>query len=124
MRDYGFTRDAFSVPSFVGAHEPVMQGEALASTGAEQNLVAGTVLGRITASGKYAPWAHDATDGSQTARRILVEDVAVPPSGDERAATYRHGEFLRAGLTWDETAEESDILAAIDALEGVGIYVK
>lgn len=123
-QNYGVTRDEMRVPNFVGDHPALMQGVTLASSGSVRELLAGTVLGKITASGKYAPWAHDATNGSQTARRILVEDVTVPASGDEIAATYRHGEFLRDGLTWDQTAEAADVLAAIDALEGVGIYVK
>lgn len=36
-----------------------------------QNLAAGTVLGRITASGKYTILAPAAVDGSQTAAAIL-----------------------------------------------------
>jgi len=36
-------------------------------------LSAGTVLGKITASGKYGPYSASATDGRQTAVGILMD---------------------------------------------------
>ena len=126
-QSYGVTLDEMRVPNFVGGHPPVMKGVTLASNGSTaQELVAGTVLTRLS-NGKYTPWVHDGTDGAagaQKARAILVEDVTVPATGDEKAGAYKHGEFLNSGLTWDETAEAADILAAIEDLEDAGVYVK
>lgn len=125
-KNQGLSLVSYEAPNFVDDHPTVMGPVTLASTSEDQELVAGTVLAKLS-SGSYTPWVHDGTDGvggTQEARAILVEDVFVAAGVDEKASVYKHGAFLRAGLTWDETAEDSDILAAIADLEGVGIYVK
>lgn len=38
----------------------------------------GTVLGRITASGKYGPYDPAASDGRQTAARFAFNDTSIP----------------------------------------------
>jgi len=40
-----------------------------------QNLTAGTVIGKITADGKYAAYADGASDGTETAAGIILADV-------------------------------------------------
>lgn len=52
-------------------------------------LSAGTVLGKITASGKYGPYDDTATDGRQTAVGILGEDVDAT-SSDVGTFMYVH----------------------------------
>lgn len=47
-----------------------------------QNLLAGTVVGKITASGKYTAYDNDAVDGSQTAAGVLL--FAVDASGGDK----------------------------------------
>jgi hypothetical protein len=46
-------------------------------TGGAGKVNAGTVLGQITSTKKFIPWAHAASDGSQTAVAILWDDVDV-----------------------------------------------
>lgn len=122
-RSLGFISETRTPTQFVGGHPPIMKPVTLAQSGAVQNLVAGTVLGMVTASGKHTPWVHDAEDGSEDPVAILVEDVEVPADADEKATAYSHGEFLKDGLTWDATAEASDITTAVDALEARGVHV-
>jgi len=46
-------------------------------TGAEVTLPAGTVLGRVHASGKLAPYKSAATDGTQFVVGVLIEEYTV-----------------------------------------------
>ncbi|WP_243546389.1 head decoration protein [Pseudodesulfovibrio tunisiensis] len=114
----------FAVREFVGSHPVITMAAVLASTGEVQELAAGTVLGKVTASKKYVVWDASAGDGSEIAATILGEDVTVPAAGDEAALRYVHGEFRKNGLTWDPDADEAAIDAAIEALASKGIYVK
>jgi hypothetical protein len=62
------------------------------------NLTAGTVLGKITASGKYGPYDPTATDGRQTAVGILMEN-ADATNADVGANMLVHGIFIASALT-------------------------
>lgn len=63
------------------------------------NVLQYTVLGRVTATGEYAPWAPAATDGTEKAIAISAEAI------DATAAAavvpiYRDGFFNIADLVW------------------------
>lgn len=53
----------------------------------------GTVLGMITASGKYTACLKTASDGSETPCVILVDDVHAATHGDQSGGVYLMGEF-------------------------------
>lgn len=80
-------------------------------------MAAGTVLGKITASGKYVAYNNGASDGSQTAAGILwdaVPDLAV----DQKAtAIVRHAEVTKSVLTGLDAPAEVELAA-------VGIIVR
>lgn len=67
---------------------------------AGQKLVAGTVLGKITASGKYTTLAPAAVDGSQTAAGILVFDTDATSADKVTAIIARGAEVNNAELNW------------------------
>jgi len=115
---------SYKAPNFVGGHPPVMRKQVLASTGADVELVAGTVLGVVTATGKAVVLAPAADDGSQKAALILVEDAAVPAAGDAVANVYVHGEFRRQGLAWPGGATTEQVDAAVTELAARGLHVK
>lgn len=122
--DYGVSKVTRTPANFVGSHPTITKGVTLASNGStEQTILAGTVLGKVTASGKYVPWNPGASDGSQNAVCVLVADTVVKAAVDEPAAVYVHGNFLRAGMNWG-AAEAAQIDAAVAALEAKGVYVK
>lgn len=74
-------------------------------------IVSGTVLGKITASGKYAPYSNAASDGTQTAVGILYEHLPAK-TGDSKAVIFNLDcEVNRAELTGLDTAGEADLLA-------------
>ncbi len=70
-------------------------------TGGAGKVYAGTVMGQITASGKYVPWAHGASDGSQTAIAILWDDVDATLGDVVGTITSRLCEVRLADLTYD-----------------------
>jgi Bacteriophage lambda head decoration protein D len=88
-------------------------------------LEAGTVLGKITATGKYV--AHDpaASDGSQTAAAVLW-DRADASAGDVPAIAIVRGPAIvnRHDLVFAGTPTEPEITAAHAALAAAGIIVR
>ncbi|MGB9798003.1 MAG: head decoration protein [bacterium] len=76
------------------------------------NLAAGTVLGKITASGKYGPYSASATDGRQTAVGILAEAVDAT-NGDKGSFMLVHGIFFRNAITGLDATAESQLKGCI-----------
>lgn len=77
-------------------------------------LSKGTVLGKITASGKFAAYDNNASDGTQTAVGVLGCDVDAS-SGDVSAFMWTTGEFNEAKLIGLDTAGRAD-------LEAINLY--
>lgn len=83
-----------------------------------QNLVAGTVVGKITASGKYTAYDDDNADGSSTAAGILYAAVDASAADKPGVIIARHAEVDDSLLTWaatndagDKTAGKADLAA-------------
>ncbi|KQN00563.1 head decoration protein [Sphingomonas sp. Leaf25] len=114
----GVEQDTFVPDQLIGGDLKIVTGTRTIAAG--QNLRRGTVLGKITAGGKYVLALGASNDGSQTPVEILVDDVDAT-GGDKQAGTYLMGEFneraviLGAGITLD---------AARAALETKNIYLK
>jgi hypothetical protein len=72
--------------------------ERLVTIAAGADLAKGTVLGRITANGKFKLSASASSDGSQTPDAILAEK-ANAASADAQAIVYFSGEFNENALT-------------------------
>jgi hypothetical protein len=83
-------------------------------------LARGTVLGVVTASGKYIKSASAAADGSQTPVAILADNVDAT-SADQIAGVYLSGEFNSAALTLGAGWTVATVKAA---LRSVAIWVK
>ena len=92
---------------------------------ASGNLQPGTILGKITASGKYA--AHDpaAVDGTETAVAVLW-GKADASGGDAPAVAVVRGPAIvnRHDLVFAGTPSEGEIAAAHAALLAAGILVR
>lgn len=72
----------------------------LAATFTDGYIPSGVFLGKITASGLYAPYAPAALDGTETSVGALAVSVAADANstGDISAALYWHGEVVEANL--------------------------
>ena len=85
-------------------------------------LVRGTVLGQITASGKYIKSLSAAVDGSQTPAAVLAND-ADASGGDVLAGVYLSGEFNGAAMTFG-AGHTATTQATVNALRDASIFIK
>ena len=78
-------------------------------------LVSGTVLGRITASGKYAVVTAAAVDGSETAAGILFDDVDASAADAGAVMIARDAIVSEQGLTYGADIDTANERAAVHA---------
>lgn len=76
-----------------------------------QNLTAGYVLGKITASGKLTRCAHGASDGSQTAYAILAADCDASAADVTALVLVRGAEVINSYITYSSGANAAQIAA-------------
>lgn len=75
----------------------------------------GTVLGLVSASGKYTQCVKTAEDGSQVPVAILVDDVDAS-SSDQTGGLYLMGEFNQNRVTIDASWTIAEMKAALRLL--------
>jgi hypothetical protein len=85
-----------------------------------QNVVRGTLLGKITVGGKYIASLSAAGDGSEVPSAILAEDVDAT-AGDKAAIAYIAGEFNERQITFGDDHTAASVKAG---LRDMGIYLK
>jgi len=86
----------------------------------------GSVLGRITASGKYKLATSGGTDGAQTAGAMLLYAVDATP-GDAVGVVLMRGPAIvsRAALAYDGTVDDAaKITTKISQLAALGIIAR
>ncbi|WP_430254270.1 head decoration protein [Neorhizobium sp. DAR64872/K0K18] len=83
-------------------------------------VLSGTVLGKITASGKYKPVTVAATDGSQNAAAILLHAVDATAADAPGVSISRDAIVVQQGLLYgadvDTAAERLAVQNALRAL--------
>lgn len=89
-----------------------------------QNLVAGTVLGQITASKKYTQHSPAAADGSQNAVAVLYDNVNAT-AGDKKAViTARLTAVNGSEITWPSGITTPQMTAAQASLAAQFIVIR
>lgn len=89
---------------------------------ATDTFVKGTILGRITASGKLAPFATGASNGSEVPVAVLTYDVSRVGAGDVAIRALEKGVVNKNRLVIDADGDGSNITNAIlDQLRDMGI---
>lgn len=88
------------------------------------NLVPGTVLGKVTASGKYVAHAPAAADGSQNAAAIVLTDAPAATADARVAAIVRGAEVNGNLLVWNGSITAPQKTTAVNALAALGILVR
>lgn len=102
---------------FLIQEDPHLSRERITIAAAASAMVAGTVVGRITASGKYAIYDNGASDGTEVAAGILCYDVPDSASDQEAVIIERLAAVKSAGLNWGAndgagiTSGTADLLA-------------
>jgi hypothetical protein len=93
-----------------------------------KTMIAGTyfrgqLLGRITASNKYAKYNQAGGDGTEVPRAVCLRDEVT--TGDESRQVYVTGSEVRAGGLKDDAGAALVVTDAIkEKLQDVGILVK
>jgi Bacteriophage lambda head decoration protein D len=95
------------------------------SSGGGGFMVAGTVLGMITASGKYVPSPESASDGAQTAVAVLIYDADATNGDVIGSVISRDAEVRAEELTYDPSVSTlNEQKAKWTQLAAVGIIVR
>jgi hypothetical protein len=103
-------------PALGFCRESVTANEASVKT-----YAIGTVLGKVTATGKYKVAVATATDGSEVAAAVVVEDKAVAATTDTKVLALVRGPAIvgKAALVLDASfdlqAEKDAVYAALAA---------
>lgn len=100
---------------------PMTANVTIAKLAAETVLKRGTLLGVLTASGKYAIVDSTVSTGEQVASVVLARDVAVGTADDVVATVYTRGLFNRSKLIVKQSADNAAKHEA--ELRSVGIYL-
>lgn len=94
---------------------------AVTYNGAAATLVPGTVLGKVTADGKYKIAVQTATDGSEIADAIVMVEQTVAATTDTKVLCLVKGPAIvsKDGLILDASynldAEKAAVYAALEA---------
>ena len=98
------------------------------ATESQQIIPAGTVLGKVTASGKYTPLTileqDETSDGSDVPAAVLLDQVIVPANADLKkgaVCVFRHARVLRNQLIWPDGYTDAQKATALGLLEAAGI---
>ena len=92
---------------------------------AGQNLPLGTVLGIVTASGKYKQIDPSAEDGTQVAAGVLLQGCdATLADRDNGLVVARHAIVSDHALQWPEAITAAEKASAIAQLKALGVLVR
>lgn len=86
-------------------------------------LLPGTVLGKITASGKYVQVDHTASDGSQNAAGILFGRVDATSADANAVMVSRHAEVRGSALIY-KSGESSSAATHVATLRGLTVVAR
>lgn len=98
----------------------VVANEAAATT-----YKTGTVLGKVTASGKYVQYDNAATTGEEVAAGVVIEEAELEAGVDKTVLVLVKGPAIAAdgGLVFKDGTVQGDKDAAYADLEAAGINV-
>lgn len=105
--DAGYSRESVTIGSGAG------------------NLTKGAVLGKKTADGKYFLSGTAASDGTENAAAVLLDDVDAASEDKTAMVVNRHAIVKRSGLNYHtEVDDDAKKAAKHDALKDLGVRVQ
>ena len=84
----------------------------------------GSVLGKITASGKYSLSDADAVDGSEAAAAVCLQNVGTVAADTKIIVLVRDSIVAQDALVWHANNDAGEIAIAEAELEAAGILVR
>lgn len=114
---------------FVVSESPghISRDAVTVTVAAATTLAAGTVLGRLTATGKYVPYDNVGSDGSESAYGVLYGELVnsgVAPADFDGVVINQDAEVREADLQWASGLVDADKDAAAVDLAARGIKVR
>lgn len=100
--------------------------EVTVNEAAIKTYAVGTVLGKVTATGKYKIAVETAVDGSKVAAALVLNDYSIAATTDTKVLTLIQGpaEISKGALVLDATYDDDTKKNAVYAsLEALGINV-
>ncbi|GGH54875.1 hypothetical protein GCM10010975_11870 [Comamonas phosphati] len=92
---------------------------------AGQNLLLGSVVGIITASGQYTRIDPSAQDGKQVAAGVLLQDCdATAAERTDGLIVARHAIVSDHALAWPAAITNAEKLTAMAQLKALGVLVR
>lgn len=89
-----------------------------------QNLPAGAVIGKITASGKWASADPAETDGSENAAGVLLYPVDATAADVDTVAIVRHAVVNANLISYHTGATTGEKAANVASLKALGVLVR
>ena len=90
-----------------------------------QNLPLGTVVGLVTATGKFKQLDPSAEDGTQVAAGVLLQACdATLIDRDDGLVVARHAIVAHHALAWPDAITTAEKLTAIAQLKALGVLVR
>lgn len=84
----------------------------------------GSVLGKVTASGKYVLSDADAVDGSQAAAAVALQNLGTVAADTPCIVMVRDAILGREALVWHANNDAAEITIAEGELAALGIIVR
>lgn len=109
MIEHGFCREAVTV-----------------NVASATDLSVGSVLGKVTATGKYVPRDPAGVDGSEVAAAVVIENKSVAATTDTDVAVIVRGPAIVAkdALVFDVAHDAAQTATAISEIEALGVVVR
>ncbi|WP_455480098.1 head decoration protein [Bartonella sp. B23] len=109
--------------AYLGRYDPDLSNEEVTfASGAE--IVAGTVMGKVTATGNYVPLNLEAEDGSQVPAGISYANVDATKEEQRAVITARLSTVKASELIWPSSITAEQKKAAIQSLENNNIILR
>lgn len=100
------------------------RSKATVTLASGENLQAGSLVGVITESGKYARYNPSNTDGTETVAGILHQSIDATDGDVKCVVVNRDAEVNAQLLTYSDGADEDAIATANTELDAIGIVVR
>jgi len=112
-------QETFSPDNVIAGDFPLVTDQVTLLSG--ENLSRGSVLGKVTASGKYKLCDVLASDGSEAPKVVLVNDTDASGGDAANTPVYLTGEFNQNAIGLGGTTSAA---AVKDALRDLSIFLK
>lgn len=96
--------------------------EVVVNEAAAKTYAVGTVLGKVTATGKYKVAVETAVDGSKVAAAIVIDDHSIAAATDTKVVVLVKGPLevskgaLVLDVTYDNDAKKDAVYASLEAV--------